>query len=264
MIDYTNNILFIDLSYYIFYRFYALCTWIKMSKAECETNMNDEVFKEKYEKCFFQNIIKLTKLYKVKPDNVIFACDCSRDSIWRKELHPEYKGTRETKDSFDPHVFIHTHEKLLPILIERHGFKILKCQNAEADDIIGVLTRTITEKYRDTSITIITNDNDYLQLIMNENIKIYNLKKQDLSTRSVGNYQKDLLYKILVGDKSDNIQGLVVNKVAMNLINECDEDEIESRMIDMDKYEKYLFNKTMIDMRLIPTEIQDNIKNLLS
>ena len=60
MIDLNSNILMIDLSYYIFYRFYALCNWVKLSKTECEMKMEDVFFRKKYEKCFIENINKPT------------------------------------------------------------------------------------------------------------------------------------------------------------------------------------------------------------
>ena len=263
MINYTKPILFIDLSYYIFYRFYALCTWVKMSKTECEMNINDVVFRDKYNKCFLDNITKLIKQYKTISENVVIACDCPRNDIWRKQYHDKYKDGREQQSHFDGSVFPFTYEHILPLLINKK-YNILKCEHSEADDIIGVLVKKINTCNPNTLIIIITNDNDYLQLLINDNINIFNLKKLNLKSRSIGCYKKDLCYKILVGDKSDNISGIISSKKALTLINDIDDiNSLQKHAEEHMNIHMFMFNKRMIDMDEIPSDIQKNILQLL-
>jgi 5'-3' exonuclease len=54
------------------------------------------------------------------------------------------------------------------------------------------------------NIHILTNDNDYLQVMYN-NVNIINLDNKDLKICSLGSPEIDLFVKILLGDKSDNI-----------------------------------------------------------
>ena len=86
--------------------------------------------------------------------------------------------------------------------------KVLYLNNLEADDCIALkyFVKKILNTEPDSKIWIITSDMDYLQLAR-DNVKLYNLKFKDLtdSKSSFKNAEKDLFYKIIMGDKSDNI-----------------------------------------------------------
>ena len=59
-----NPILFIDMSYYIFHRFYALKSWYKRSQEtelDIENVINNELFIQKFHKLFIENIKKIQK-----------------------------------------------------------------------------------------------------------------------------------------------------------------------------------------------------------
>ena len=89
-----NPILFIDMSYYIFYRFYALRNWYKRSQEDeldVETLMENELFINKYHKLFKENIKKIQKKHNIQNSLVIFGKDCRRYDIWRNQYYDEYK-----------------------------------------------------------------------------------------------------------------------------------------------------------------------------
>ena len=158
--------------------------YLQFQKQEIDDLINNEYFMS-----LFNNLIKkIDEIKKLKLDNdieIIFAKDCKRNDIWRNELFPEYKKSRKINNEVGE-FFIHTYKNI----INKYNYiSVYKC---EADDIIGVLTK---ELYKDNKIYIITGDMDYLQLLYNENIQIYDLKYKNLREKSIG-YENDLLKKL--------------------------------------------------------------------
>ena len=104
----------------------------------------------------------------------------------------------------------------LPILKDNNNndVKILSCSTCEADDIIGHLSLYIQHlnTATRTTIYILANDNDYLQ-VCNKNITLINGVGKIISGIKGGYNLGDnyLLSKILLGDKSDNIKCCSVN-----------------------------------------------------
>lgn len=266
--------LLLDTSYIIFYRYYALIQWWKIAKSDEELgNPNENAeFIEKFEKTFLECIKNIKKKLKIHKEKVcvIAARDCPRTEIWRNEFFGSYKEHRVQDDSFMGGPFF---KKVYNEgLLEKAGVNyILKFNNLEADDVIA-----ITKKYIETNkilennssikkdyIYIITNDQDYLQLI-NENTYIYNLKFKELNStkKSYKDPQKDLLCKIILGDKSDNIPP-VFSKCGVKTVDKY-LDNHELLESDLDKYnvrEKFIFNRKMIDFREIPNHLVNGFTN---
>jgi 5'-3' exonuclease len=134
---------------------------------------------------------------------------------------------------------------------------------AEADDIISVFCRKMQEMHATTErkIVIITNDNDYLQLL-NDNTHIYNLKDLDLRERLKGRTPDGYLRaKILMGDKSDNIPAVFPKcgeKTAIGLADNAD--LLAVMLAKSESYNtRYQLNTSLIDMACIPSDIKDGI-----
>ena len=87
----------------------------------------------------------------------------------------------------------------------------------EADDIIAYLANHYFKK----EVTILSSDKDFLQLV-NERIQVFTPKKKKMYTEKevVEDYgvtpQNLIFYRVLMGDKSDNIKG--VNGVGIKTI----------------------------------------------
>ena len=145
-----NPILFIDMSYYIFYRFYALRNWYKRSQEtelDVENVMENELFIKKYQKIFIENIKKIQKKHNLENALIIFAKDCRRYNIWRNEYYSDYKKSRDDKNKrFNKDIFIYTYENIVPELLKQN-IDIVTLDNAEADDVIAILKKKIREKY---------------------------------------------------------------------------------------------------------------------
>lgn len=249
--------LLLDTSYVIFYRYYALLQWWKMAKKDEELgdpNQNPE-FIEKFEKTFLNCINIIKKKLKIHKEEVcvIAAKDCPRTEIWRNQVYTDYKANRVQDDTFMGGPFfkkVYT-EKLL----EKSGVNyIFRHKQLEADDVIAIMKTYIQNVDLNATIYIITNDQDYLQLIDEKTI-IYNLKFKLLNStkKSYKDPKIDLFCKIILGDRSDNIPPLFAKCGIKTLEKYINNQELFET--DLDKYDvrdRYLFNKKMIDFNEIP------------
>ena len=114
-------------------------------------------------------------------------------------------------------------------------------------------------------LIIITNDNDYLQLI-DENTKIINLANKDIGERSIGDPKLDLRIKLIMGDKSDNIQPIhkgIGQKIALKLASLSNE-EFEEYLIEKNCKDKYENNRLLVDFTMIPKELIEKFNNSIS
>jgi 5'-3' exonuclease len=127
-----------------------------------------------------------------------------------------YKATRDEKSrNFNREVFAYTYQTLLPSLLEKYGFQMIGHRSLEADDVIAILTNMLldVENMPKTNICIITNDNDYIQLLnhpalksnANAQLVIKNMQDKHLEERTVCPPDVYLEVKKILGDKSDNI-----------------------------------------------------------
>lgn len=264
----TDPILFIDMSYYIFYRFFALCAWWKRAypdePLDIEKILDNKVFINKYHKLFIENIKKITKKYRIQNANIIFAKDCRRYNIWRNKYYEDYKKSRDDKNKrFNKDIFIYTYEKIIPDL-KKLNISIAINEEAEADDVIAIL-KTVIRYRMFIPIYIITNDHDYLQLF-DDNTFIYNLKGLNLRTKSRGNPKLDLQFKIFRGDTSDNITPVVSRKIRDDkLIDLIYNEKLFNEFFKENQELKKIYdrNELLIDFNKIPKNISDDIIKFL-
>jgi len=249
---YGVEFLLIDLSYFIFHNYYAKKRYFQIQKKDTNDLINNEEFIKVFSN-FDNKINEIKKKLKV-PHNVviIFAKDCQRCDIWRNDIYPDYKKSRKVDNEIGP-FFKHTYLNI----IQKYNY--IECDHCEADDIIGIITKKIVNKY--CHIYIITGDHDYLQLLDNEGyVRIYDLKCKSLKDKSLGNGKKDLLQKIIIGDKSDNIRSIHKNlgpKTAIKYIE--NEVELKKKLQDPIINKNFEMNSQLIDMDQIPLIYQNNI-----
>lgn len=250
-----SSYLLIDVSYMIFFRYYAILSWYRKAYPD-EPELNEEIINDKFKKRFLEGIEELSKKYKTPYNNIFLCCDCPQEQIWRKEIFPGYKKGRK-EDTEVPKAFRIFFKDIYPLLKMRN-IELFKCEHAEADDIVSIITR---ELQQENMITIITSDQDYLQLI-NDNTQIFTLKKKNnnLNDKSLGEPELDLKVKIIIGDKSDNISGCFPRCGVKTAIKYIKENKLD---IMFQKYpgskEKYQFNQRIIDFEFIPINIKKNI-----
>ena len=156
----------------------------------------------------------------IRPTRVIIVFDGKGGSNRRRKIYPEYKQNRKTKyrvnrsNSFASQ----DDEKMNMIMqiqrvveyLDTLPVTVLSYDNIEADDTIGYICRQVLT---DSQITIMSTDKDFLQLA-NGRIKIWSPTKKKMYDEdkvldeygiSSHNY---IWYRVLDGDKSDNISGV--------------------------------------------------------
>ena len=218
--DYQKPFMLVDGSYYIFYRYFAMRMWYSMSHKEkyAENNkiekydwMADTVFMDKFNKTFFENLLKLVKKNKIPLSNLIISLDCPSWEIWRQSITTNYKSTRKESHIkakfFCYKIFAHSDSKLILPFVNENKCHLVRYKNAEADDVNGILLRHITSVNPDASAYIIATDHDYIQLC-DSKVCLLDAKGKNLSEKILNDDMcqiKFLIIKILIGDVSDNI-----------------------------------------------------------
>lgn len=253
-IDKQKPIILIDTSYFIFYRYFSTLKWYQFQNntVDYETITDDVDFMSAFYKHTLSDLMKLCKTWKTSVSQIIFCCDCSRETIWRNSFTDGYKAHRIQNPQFNPTIFTKFYS-----YIKDTYHKIL-IDNLEADDVVCLTKQMIIEKgFNDENIIIITNDNDYLQLI-DERTKIYNMsgKGNDITKRSCGDPKKDLQLKIIIGDKSDNIPPIHkgIGVITAKKLAALREDELETYLVEKGCKEGYDNNRRLIDFNMIPAE----------
>lgn len=220
-----------------------------------------------------------TMLFKIitdlKPDYIIACFDLPKKTF-RHEAYSDYKaGRAKTEDAL-----------VSQLISSRNFFKALsipiyECEGFEADDLLGTIAEQIKNKKEKIDIIIASGDMDTLQLIDDDLVQVYTLKKGINDTilynekkvfERFGFGPKNLPdYKGLRGDPSDNIIGIkgIGEKTATTLvskyqtveniykaINKKEEDfkkiGITDRILALLKEgeEEALFSKTLATIRL--------------
>lgn len=260
-----KSFIFIDGSYFCFYRYHSIMRWWKSAYPEnpIVDPFANEQFVEKFKKTFIDTVKNLSKNLKIKDEVpfIIVGKDCKRQQIWRNEIYDKYKATRVNDNGFMGGPFF-------KMVYEQNLFQeggaraVLKHPKLEADDCVAICVKHIAEKYPTAKINIITSDKDYLQLA-GPQIRIFNLGYKDISQATLGgNAEADLFCKIVMGDTSDNIKS-VLNKCGPKTALKCFQDKtyFDERMKKENAYEKFEMNKTIIDFNCIPQNLIDEFMN---
>ena len=155
----------------------------------------------------------------VNPTRVIIVYDGAGGSYRRRKILPDYKANRKPGKRITRwDAFKNTAEEKDAMKIQFSRLldyldflpvNVISIDKIEADDTIAYITHTLLNK----DVTIMSSDQDFLQLV-NERITVWSpTKKKFYTPRMVmDDYgvpaHNFLMYKVLMGDKSDNIEGV--------------------------------------------------------
>ena len=204
----------------------------------------------------------------IRPTRVIIAFDGKGGSTRRRKMYPKYKQNRKTKyrvnrsNSFASQ----DDEKMNMIMqiqrvveyLEALPLTVLSYDNIEADDTIGYICRQVLTK---SKITIMSTDKDFLQLA-NGRIKIWSPTKKKMYDEGAvleeyGISSHNLIwYRVLDGDKSDNISG--VRGLGLKTIQKKLPFLSENRIVEMDEVVNELpEHKDIIDLNYRLMQLSD-------
>jgi 5'-3' exonuclease len=252
--------IFVDGSYYCFYRYFALQQWWKNAYPDdpLDNPYENETFVEKFRKTFVENLEQIPKKLKIHKEPIkpilIVGKDCKREHIWRNDIFKDYKANRTNDGFMGGPFFKMVYEEEL---FQKGSAKaILKHPRLEADDCIALSVKYLVNKYPLCKIYIITSDRDYLQLNAH-NVHLYTLTYKNLADgkTATGNAEDDLKIKIIMGDKSDNIPS-VFPKCGIKTAQTCIENEefFKKKMADNPSYyEQYRLNELLVSFNKIPS-----------
>jgi 5'-3' exonuclease len=254
----------IDGSYFCFYRYYSVMNWWRNAFPEqldvIQNPYQNEVFLEKFKKTFVDTVKQIPKKLNinksVKPIMMV-GKDCKRADIWRTQLFPQYKGTRDNSPDFMGGAFFKMAYDA-ELFIQGGATTVLKHDTLEADDCIAIYVKELLKVYPQCQIYIITSDKDYLQLAEHR-VQIYNMAFKNLTEQksSNNNAECDLFCKIVMGDQSDNIPSVFPKcgpKTALKYFN--DRDLFLKRLQENENYQKqYELNTTLVDFNSIPKHL---------
>lgn len=156
---------------------------------------------------FFRSFRSLVEQF--KPEKIIFALEGYPK--FRHDLYPDYKSNRkidsDNTEKYQEYQKFKIQRDVIINLLKYFPIELIQHPDYEADDLIGKL---ISQVYHDDECIIITADTDYLQLLDSSKkysgiIKIYNPIKKQWAQPLDYDY---VLYKSLVGDTADFIQGV--------------------------------------------------------
>lgn len=256
-----NGTVIVDTSYVVFAKWYSALSWYKMSinrSPNIETLLESIVFQNKLASMFEQSLLRVLKQHEMPEADIVFAKDCNRHAVWRREHFDNYKEGRTQNGNFNSEAFNFVYTKVLPAIMERHGGCVIGTDCAEADDVIGVIKDHLREQYPGRRVIIVTNDNDCIQLV-DEHTTVVNLFMQDVGFRR-GNLTPEqyLLSRVLAGDRSDNIPSIVPRcgpKTAARLVQEHDEPTLRA----MYRHSHYARNELLMNLRNTPQHLKRDI-----
>jgi len=207
--------------------------------------------------------------FREKYGQTVIACD---GGSWRKQAFAQYKaGRKKNRDEspLDWKEFFRLINLVRDELKENFPYPVVYVDNAEADDIIAVLSKSTQEFGQNEPVVIISADKDFLQLHRYSNVKQFSPMKRDFIT-----INDPLFYRfehICKGDSSDGVpnvlspdntftEGLRQKPMRAKKILEWYEskDNLESVM-DTETLRNFHRNREVIDLDYIPTEIVDAI-----
>jgi len=161
--------------------------------------------------------ILLKILREERPEAIVAVFD-SREPTPRHALYPEYKANRlKTPEDLSSQI------PVVDEMIDALGVRRLSVAGAEADDIIGTLSRRAEERGMD--VVIVSSDKDMYQLV-SKRVKV----RDGLKEHTVGEAQVEEVFGVppakvpdllaLAGDPSDNVPGVpgIGEKTASGLI----------------------------------------------
>ena len=158
----------------------------------------------------------------LKPSSCIIVFDGKGGSKRRRKIFPEYKGTRKVKRRLNRNVDWGTAPadeqqsmkqqmgRLIEYL-EQLPLTLVSVDGIEADDTMAYISQQLLPK---SDVILMSTDKDFLQLI-DDRVKVWSPTKKKLYNKQAvleefGIPSRNMLtYRILDGDKSDNINGVM-------------------------------------------------------
>ena len=202
---------------------------------------------------------------------LIIACDDK--NYWRKDIFPYYKAHRKedrSKSTHDWNKIFECLNKIRDELKQHFPYKVIQIERAEADDIIGVLTKKFGVYLNNKStekVLILSGDKDFGQLQKYLNVEQYSpvLKKWI----RIQDPHRFLREHIMKGDRGDGIPNFLSED--STIISKKRQKPLASKKLDSwidlepEKFcddqmlKNYRRNEALVDLEQVPDEVSEKI-----
>src|SRR4051812_8298460 len=153
-----------------------------------------------------------------KPDYLAMVIDHGDETVFRKEIYPAYKATREAP----PNDFFPQEKRILQI-VKDAGVPIFELPGYEADDLIATIATKLCNE--DFDIYLVSKDKD-LRQILSPCVRMYDptsdevIDEKKLEEKVGYSPAEAIEVQTLMGDAIDNVPGIpgVGEKTATKLI----------------------------------------------
>lgn len=141
-----------------------------------------------------------------RPDYLVMTMDSGDETVFRREIDPEYKATRDAM----PEDLVGQIDRIVSIL-DAMRIPLLRRAGFEADDLLATLCHRLADE--DLDVVLVSADKDLHQLL-NDHVRMYDPGKDRetdaASLIDVKGYRPDqaIEAQMLMGDSTDNIRGV--------------------------------------------------------
>lgn len=222
---------------------------------------------------FFNMVLSFKKRFSDEYGELIICSDSK--NYWRKDFFKYYKEDRDKTSSDLPWDYIR--ESLDEIKQELRSvfrFKFIEVEKAEADDVIGVISRHLATNdliqnglcEEAQPILIVSGDGDFYQLHKYKNIRQWSPRfKKFVGPTNV--YEHLIEHIVKAGDdgipnilsaddsKVNKIRQVAINKAYLQRFIDDGEDACTTEL----ERRNWKRNRTLVDFEYIPQHIYDNI-----
>jgi hypothetical protein len=242
------------------------------------SNPNAELSEDLIRHMVLSSVLSYKKKFSDEYGNLVFCADDK--NYWRKKIFPFYKANRKkARDAskFDWNMIFNTLNRIRSEIKEVFPYSVIQVESAEADDIIATLCKyTQTNELKRVGfmtepqkVLILSGDKDFLQLQKYSNVRQFSpLLKKYLTTDDP---KKFLMEHIINGDSGDGVPNFLsqdsvfltegvrqkpIRKVKLEEWLKIGDPE---KFCDDEMLRNYKRNESLINLDLIPTEIQNSI-----
>ena len=232
-------------------------------------HQNVEISEDMVRHMFLNSLRYYRKKFKNDYGELIICVD-GRHS-WRRKIFPYYKAARKQtrEDSeLDWENLFEIINNIRDELKDYFPYKVIHVEECEADDIIGVICHKEGKQLNngDDKFLIISSDKDYIQLQKYSNVDQYDpINKKWVVYSDPDEY---LIEHIIKGDRGDGIPN-ILSKDNCIVVGERQKPMTKKRLAEFkdeanikDELKKrFERNRALIDLSLVPAELQDEILN---
>ena len=205
------------------------------------------------------------KKFRIEYGELVICCDSKHS--WRKDIFPFYKANRKNnraKDDIDWNGIFEVINSVTDDLKTKFPYAVLNVEHAEADDIIGVLSKNY---YRDQKVMIVSSDKDFIQLHKYYNVKQYSpTQKKILNSIDPNHYLSEHIMK---GDRGDGIPNFlsdddtfVTDKRSKKILKtklQAWKNLDPTEFCDQKMYRGWKRNQQLVDLSHTPQDIKQKI-----